>query len=60
MPKLFERRNWESWEKDGGLDILKIAEKKVLNMMATKDDKLLSAETEDQIDEIVIKAQNMC
>jgi hypothetical protein len=29
-------------------------------MMATKDDKLLSAETEDQIDEIVIKAQNMC
>jgi trimethylamine--corrinoid protein Co-methyltransferase len=60
MPKLLERRNWESWEKDGGLDIIKIAEKKVLNMMATKDDKLLSAETEDQIDEIVIKAQNMC
>jgi trimethylamine--corrinoid protein Co-methyltransferase len=60
MPKLLERRNWESWEKDGGLDIIKIAEKKVLDMMATKYDKLLSAETEDQIDEIVIKAHNMC
>jgi trimethylamine--corrinoid protein Co-methyltransferase len=59
MPKLLERRNWESWEKDGGLDIVKIAEKKVLDMMAAKPDKLLSAETEDQIDEIVIKAQNM-
>ena len=59
MPKMLERRNWESWEKDGGLDIIKIAEKKVLDMMATKADKLLSAETEDKIDEIVIKAQNM-
>ena len=59
IPKLLERRNWESWEKDGGLDIVKIAEKRVLDMMAAKADKLLSAETEDQIDEIVIKAQNM-
>ena len=60
IPKMLERRNWESWQKDGGLDIIKIAEKKVLDMMATKADKLLSAETEDQIDEIVVKAQNMC
>ena len=59
IPKLLERRNWESWEKDGGLDIIKIAEKKVLDMMATKADKLLPSETEDQIDEIVLEAQNM-
>ncbi len=58
MPKLLERRNWESWEKDGGLDIIKVAEKKVLDMLAANPAKLLSAKTEDQIDEIVIKAQN--
>ncbi len=57
MPKLLERRNWESWEKDGSLDIIKVAEKIVLDMLAANPDKLLSAKTEDQIDEIVIKAQ---
>ena len=59
MPKLLERRNWESWEKDGGLDIVKIAEKKVLDMLIAKPIRLLSAKIEEQIDEIVIKAQNM-
>jgi trimethylamine--corrinoid protein Co-methyltransferase len=54
MPKLLERRNWESWEKDGGFDIIKVAEKKVLDMLATKPDKLLSAKTENQIDGIVL------
>ena len=54
MPKLLERRNWESWEKDGGLDIIKVAEKKVLDMLAAKPDKLLSAKTENQIDDIIL------
>jgi trimethylamine--corrinoid protein Co-methyltransferase len=54
MPKLLERRNWEAWEKDGGLDIIKVAEKKVLDMLAAKPDKLLSAKTENQIDEVVL------
>ncbi len=54
MPKLLERRNWESWEKDGGLDIIKVAEKKVLDLLAAKPDKLLSAKTENQIDEIIL------
>ncbi|MEJ2168965.1 MAG: trimethylamine methyltransferase family protein [Desulfobacterales bacterium] len=59
MPTLMERRNWESWEKDGGRDIFKVAEKKVLDMLAAKPAPLLSAEKERQIDEIVIKAQKM-
>jgi trimethylamine--corrinoid protein Co-methyltransferase len=59
MPKLMERRNWESWERDGGLDIFRVAEKKVLDMLAEMSAKLLSAENENQIDEIVIKAQNL-
>jgi len=54
MPKLLERRNWEAWEKAGGLDIIKVAEKKVLDMLAAKPDKLLSAKTENQIDEVVL------
>jgi trimethylamine--corrinoid protein Co-methyltransferase len=58
MPKLLERGNWELWEKDGALDIFKVAEKKALEMLAADPEPLLSAETEDQIDEIVRKAQN--
>jgi trimethylamine--corrinoid protein Co-methyltransferase len=54
MPKLLERRNWESWEKDGGLDIIKVAEKKVLDMLAAKPAQLLSAQKAAQIDEIVL------
>jgi trimethylamine--corrinoid protein Co-methyltransferase len=57
MPKLLERRNWEAWEKDGGLDIFKVAEKKVLDMLAVEPDNLVSAKTAAQIDEIVLKAQ---
>ena len=56
MPKLLERRNWEAWEKDGGRDIFKVAEKKVLDMVAQVPDKLLSADAEDQIDEIIRQA----
>ena len=57
MPKLLERRNWEAWEKDGGLDIFKVAEKKVLDILAVEPDNLVSAKTAAQIDEIVLKAQ---
>ena len=57
MPKLLERRNWESWEKDGGLDIFKVAETKVLEMLAEKPATLLSTEVENQLDEVVRGAQ---
>jgi trimethylamine--corrinoid protein Co-methyltransferase len=57
IPKLLERRNWDSWEKDGGLDIVEVAEKKVLDMLAEKHDTLLSVEMENQIDAVVRKAE---
>ncbi len=57
MPKLIERRSWESWEQDGCLDIFKVAEKKVLEMLAEKPTALLSAEVENQIDAVVRMAQ---
>jgi trimethylamine---corrinoid protein Co-methyltransferase len=57
VPKLLERRTWASWEKDGALDIFRVAEKKVHDMLAEKHDTLLSAETANEIDEIVKRAQ---
>jgi trimethylamine--corrinoid protein Co-methyltransferase len=57
IPKLFERRNWELWEKDGSPDIFKVAEKKILEMLAEKPAALLPTEVENQIDEIVRLAQ---
>lgn len=53
IPKLIERRNWELWEKDGSLDIFKVAEKKVLEMLAKKPTASLPTEVQNQIDEIV-------
>jgi trimethylamine--corrinoid protein Co-methyltransferase len=57
IPKLFERRNWELWEKDGSPDIFKVAEKKILEMLAEKPAASLPTEVENQIDEIVRLAQ---
>jgi trimethylamine--corrinoid protein Co-methyltransferase len=57
IPKLFERRNWELWEKDGSPDIFEVAEKKVLEMLTPKPAASLPAEVENQIDEIVRLAQ---
>jgi trimethylamine--corrinoid protein Co-methyltransferase len=57
IPKLIERRNWELWEKDGSLDIFKVAEKKVLEILLQKPTVLLPIEVENQIDEIVRLAQ---
>jgi trimethylamine--corrinoid protein Co-methyltransferase len=56
-PAVLERRNWDAWEKDGFPDVFKVAEKKVLAMLASEPAKLLSKEAEDQIDAIVQKAQ---
>jgi trimethylamine--corrinoid protein Co-methyltransferase len=56
-PKLLERRNWDLWETDGSRDIFKVAEKKVLEMLAEKPAALLSTEVEKQIDEVVRMAQ---
>jgi trimethylamine--corrinoid protein Co-methyltransferase len=57
IPKLLERRNWDLWETDGSQDIFKVAEKKVLEMLAEKPAALLSTEVEKQIDEVVRVAQ---
>ena len=57
MPKLLERRNWELWENDGAMDIFKVAERKTLEMLAEDPEPLLPAEVQDQIDEVVRKAQ---
>ena len=54
---MIERRNWELWEKDGSLDIFKVAEKKVLEMLAQKPTASLPTEVQYQIDEIVRLAQ---
>jgi len=58
MPKLFERRNWDLWEQDGAMDIFKVAEGKTLEMLAADPEPLLPGEVQDQIDEVVRKAQN--
>ncbi len=57
MPNLLERRNWELWENDGAMDIFKIAEKKTLEMLSVDPEPLLPVEVQDQIDEVVRKAQ---
>ena len=57
-PELMERRNWDLWEKDGSLDIFKVAENKMLGMLAEKPAALLPEEAEKRIDEIVMIAQN--
>ena len=57
-PGLLERRNWDLWEKDGGRDILKVAETKTLEMLDAEQQPLLSQEKQDQIDEVVRKAQD--
>jgi len=57
MPNLLERRNWDLWEKDGAMDIFKVAERKTLEMLAADPESLLPAEVQDQIDEVVRKAQ---
>ncbi len=58
MPGLLERRNWDLWEKDGAMDIFKVAERKILKILAADPEPLLSVETQDQIDEVVRKAQD--
>ena len=57
MPKLLERRNWELWENDGAMDIFKVAERKTLEMLSADPEPLLPVEVQDQIDEVVRKAQ---
>ena len=58
MPKLLERRNWDLWQKDGAMDIFKVAERKTLEMLAADPEPLLPAEVQDKIDEVVRKAQD--
>jgi trimethylamine--corrinoid protein Co-methyltransferase len=57
MPALFERRNWDDWEKDGAMDAFAVAEKKMLEMLAEPVEPLLSPDQEAAIDEVVEKAR---
>ena len=57
IPRLLERRSWESWQKDGARDIFKVAESKTLELLAADARPLLPPQTQDQIDEVVRKAQ---
>jgi trimethylamine--corrinoid protein Co-methyltransferase len=58
MPRLLERRNWDSWENDGAMDIFKVSERKTLEMLVADPEPLLPAEVQDQIDDVVRKAQD--
>jgi trimethylamine--corrinoid protein Co-methyltransferase len=53
MPELLERRNWESWERDGSRDIHEVARERVLKMLEAESPRLLSLEAEAEIDTIV-------
>ena len=58
MPRLLERRNWDLWEKDGAMDIFKVAERRIHELLAADSQPLLPTEVQDQIDEVVRKAQD--
>jgi trimethylamine--corrinoid protein Co-methyltransferase len=57
MPELLERRNWESWERDGSRDIYEVARERVLKMLEAESPRLLSLEAEAKIDAVVRDAQ---
>jgi len=59
MPGLLERRNWELWEKDGAMDIFKVAESRIFEILAADPQPLMPIEIQDEIDEIVRQAQDM-
>lgn len=58
MPALFERRNWDNWEKDGAGDAFAVAERKVKEMLAEATEPLLSREQEAAIEAVITKARS--
>ena len=57
QPKIFERRVWASWEKDGSKDIHRVAMEKVLKLMeAETPEHMVSTEAAGEIDAIVRQA----
>jgi trimethylamine:corrinoid methyltransferase-like protein len=56
-PKLFERRNYESWQTDGESGIRDVALEKVRQLLAEDHEPLLADEIEAAIDEIVEAAR---
>jgi trimethylamine--corrinoid protein Co-methyltransferase len=58
MPRLLERRNWDLWENDGAMDIFKVAESRIHELLAADPEPLLPTEVQDQIDEVVRKVQD--
>jgi trimethylamine:corrinoid methyltransferase-like protein len=58
LPQIFERKSWDSWAKSGCLDILQVAEKKVLTLLEETADQPISEEAAKQIDCVVHRARN--
>lgn len=56
MPRLIERGNYDNWRKSGELDIFKKCEQKLLELLETPVDPLLTTEVEARIDAIVAAA----
>ena len=57
IPEVLERRNWDLWQKDGGRDIFKVCEEKVLALLDAPAEPLLSEDQESRIDAVVQRAQ---
>ena len=55
-PALFERRNWEAWEKDGGRSIREVCLQKALEILDRDREPFLDPETEHSIDLVVERA----
>jgi trimethylamine--corrinoid protein Co-methyltransferase len=56
MPRLFERRDWARWEKDGKKDIAQHARERAKEILSSHHPKRLPPEVEDAIDDIVREA----
>lgn len=56
MPRLFERRDWARWEKDGKKDIAQRARERTKEILSSHQPKCLPSEVENEIDNIVREA----
>jgi trimethylamine--corrinoid protein Co-methyltransferase len=52
-PGLFERGDWDTWERSGSQDIFKVAERRVLEYLSADSDPLLPESAKTEIDMIV-------
>ena len=56
VPRLFDHRNWATWDKDGSKDIEQRAREKAQAILASHQPDQLSAEVEAKIDQIAREA----